>query len=49
MELRAGFLRQITRACRVDVGNREEFDGRVFRCQPRAQTADAAGANDGDA
>jgi hypothetical protein len=49
VELRPGFFCQVARARRVDVGNREKFDGRVFRCQPRAQTANAAGADDGDA
>ena len=48
VELRAGFLRQVARPRRIDVGNREEFDGRMFRCQPRAQAADSAGADDGD-
>ena len=49
MKLRAGLFCEIARAGRVGVGNRQEPDRRVLRRQPRAQPADAAGADDGDA
>jgi hypothetical protein len=49
MELRAGFLREIARPCRLRVGNGKKFDGGVLRGETRAQPADAAGADDGDA
>jgi hypothetical protein len=36
-------------ARRIQIGYREKSDGRVFGGQPRAQRADATGADDGDA
>jgi hypothetical protein len=45
MELGAGLLRQVARARRLCVRNRHEPDGGVLRRQPRAQPADAAGAD----
>jgi hypothetical protein len=49
MKLRAGLLREITRLGRLRIGNRQEPDGGMLRRQARAQRADAARANDGDA
>jgi len=49
MELRAGFLRQVARARWIRVGNRQKFDAGMLRCEARAQPADAAGADDGNA
>jgi len=49
MELRAGLLRQVARPRRIRVGNRQEFDAGMLRCEARAQPADAAGADDGNA
>ncbi len=49
MELRAGRLREITRLGRLCIGNRQEPDGGMLCRQARAQRADAARANDGDA
>ena len=49
VELRADVLREITRLGRLRIGNRQEPDGGMLRRQARAQRADAARANDGDA
>ena len=49
MELCAGLLRQIARPRRLRVGNRQELDGGMLRHEARAQRANAAGADDGDA
>jgi hypothetical protein len=49
VKLRAGFLREIARPRRVRVGDRQEANGGMLRRQARAQRADAAGPDDGDA
>jgi hypothetical protein len=48
VKLRAGLLRQITRAGGLGIGNGEKPDGGMLRRQPRAQGADTAGPYDGD-
>jgi len=48
MELRAGLFRQVARARRIRVGNRQEFDAGMLRSEPRPQATDAPGADDGD-
>ena len=49
MKLPTGLLREIARLRRLGIGNREESDSGMLRREARAQRADAAGANDGDA
>jgi hypothetical protein len=49
MKLCVGFLREIARPRRFRVGYRYEPYGWMLRREPRAQPADAAGADDGDA
>jgi len=49
VELRAGLFRQVARARRIRVGNRQEFDAGMLGREPRPQPADAAGADDGNA
>jgi len=49
MELRAGFLREVSRPRGLRVGNRQEANGRMLCRQSRAQRADAAGADNRDA
>jgi len=49
VELRARLLREIARLGRLGIGNRQELDSGMLRCQARAQRADTAGTDDGDA
>lgn len=49
MKLRAGFLREIARPVRLNIGYREEPDGGMLGGKAGAQSADTAGADDGDA
>jgi len=48
MELRAGLFRELARPRRLRVGYRQKSDSRMLRRQPRAQPADASGADDGN-
>ncbi len=48
MKLRADFSREIARPRRVGVGDRDEIDRRIVGGEPRAQAADAPGADHGD-
>ncbi len=45
----AGGFGQCRGTSRIQIGNGEKTNGRVFGGQARAQRADAAGADDGDA
>jgi hypothetical protein len=49
MDIGASGFGECGGACRIQVGDGEESDGRMFGGQARAQRADAAGADDGDA
>jgi hypothetical protein len=49
MELRAGLIREIARFCRVNVGDGEKFDGGMLGREARAQPADAARSDYGNA
>jgi hypothetical protein len=49
MDIGAGGFGECRGACRIQIGYREKFDGRVFCRQARTKRADAAGADDGDA